>query len=90
MTKSLKDYFQYGLAAVLVIGEFVVIGMMIWLLMSKANGAIPLDPILLNIVSGLILGYHSAFMIVVGFYFGSSKGSSEKNELISGQKPKEG
>lgn len=31
----------------------------------------------------LKMAYHSAFMLVVGYFFGSSKGSSDKNDILA-------
>jgi hypothetical protein len=41
-----------------------------------------------GIDKSLVMAYHSAFMIVVGYFFGSSKGSADKNEFIN--KPPQG
>ncbi len=36
-----------------------------------------------GIDKSLVMAYHSAFMIVVGYFFGSSKGSADKNEIMA-------
>lgn len=79
MDKNIKDWFQYGLAAILILGYFVVL----WHLLSAAIPAENKDAV--NILFGILSG---AVGTVVGYFFGSSKGSSEKNDML-GTKPKE-
>ncbi len=75
-----KEVFLYILAGVIVTGEIAMIVMMlaVW-----KWGASTTDQGVVNLIYGLALGYHSAFMIVIGFYFGSSKGSSDKTALMA-------
>ena len=35
----------------------------------------------------LKMAYHSAFMLVIGYFFGSSRGSSDKNSIIANSTP---
>ena len=80
--KTFKDLFLYVLAAVVCIGE---IGMIIFMLVIWHKGASTVDSGVVNLIYGLALGYHSAFMIVMGYFFGSSKSSADKNDLLSGK-----
>ena len=83
MTKSLKEIFQYCLAALIVLGEFAAIYATIYILLKGfPQGA---DQSFMNIVSGLVLGYHSTFVIVVMYFFGSTMGSARKTEIMSEQ-----
>ena len=68
MNKSTKDIFMYVLGGVVVI-SFIVITV---LLLSK-----PEFKDSLNLVIGTWL---TAFGTVIGYFFGSSKGSHEKDE----------
>jgi len=79
MTKW-KEVFLYVLAGIIVAGE---IAMIIFMLVIWKNGASTVDQGVVNLIYGLALGYHSGFMIVLGFYFGSSKGSSDKTEMMA-------
>ena len=68
-----KQIFQYAFAALIGAALVVVIILLI-------NRTIPVEnkDVLLVVVGVLA----SAFTAVVGYFFGSSKGSSEKNELL--------
>jgi len=71
--KQAKDIFQYILGALITIGFFI-------LLLSLVYSTIPADnKDLLNLVVGSLIG---SFSTIVGYYFGSSKGSADKNELL--------
>lgn len=76
-----KEVFLYILAGVIVVGEIAMIVLMLYI---WKFGASTTDQGVINLIYGLALGYHSAFMIVIGFYFGSSKGSQDKNILLNG------
>jgi hypothetical protein len=80
--KTFKDLFLYILAAIVCMGE---IGMIIFMLVIWHKGASTVDAGVVNLIYGLALGYHSAFMIVMGYFFGSSKSSADKNDLLSGK-----
>jgi hypothetical protein len=74
MDKSTKDIFQYSLAALVVLGFFIVLG---GLLVS----AVPADnKSALDIALGALV---AGFTGVLGYFFGSSKGSSEKNDMLA-------
>ena len=74
-----KDIYMYFLGALIVTGMFVIIGLLVYKEMPTTNKD------LLNIVIGAFIG---AFLSVVGYFYGSSKGSADKTEIISeSQKP---
>lgn len=65
-----KDIYMYVLGAIVVIGFFVVLSFMIYI------GGYDKD---LSIVLGALI---AAFTMVISYFFGSSKGSSDKNDII--------
>jgi hypothetical protein len=74
MMKNTKDIFQYVLGGTIVIGFFLLLYMLI-------NNEIPVaNSEVLNLVIGALIG---SFATVVGYFYGSSKGSSEKTELLN-------
>ena len=72
--KTIKDIFQYGLGALIVIGFFVLL----YLLVSRTVPDVNKD--LLNLIVGALIG---SFSTIVGYFFGSSAGSAKKDETIS-------
>ena len=74
--KNAKDYFQYILGGLIVVGFFVLLYML-------AAKEVP-DPNkdLLNLVVGALIG---SFATVVGYFYGSSSSSAKKDEVISQQ-----
>jgi len=69
--KQVKEIYMYALGALIALGFFVV---MIYLIYSgKYDNAVML-------IIGALIG---AFSTVVGYFFGSSKGSADKTELLS-------
>lgn len=68
-----KELFMYILAIIIVVGIFVLLGILIVREVPVANKD------LLNIVVGAFI---SAFTLVIGYFFGSSKGSADKTELL--------
>ena len=84
MSTQLKEWLIYIFAAIIVLGEIAMIGfvLVIWMV-----GASTFDANVVNLIYGLALGYHSAFMIIIGYFFGSSKGSQDKNALIGKPSP---
>jgi hypothetical protein len=66
-----KDIFFYALGALIVIGFFVVLVVLMYT--SKSPESI-------NMTLGALL---AAFGTVVGYFYGSSKGSADKNDLIN-------
>jgi hypothetical protein len=70
-----KDLNLYILAWVVVGGFFLLTGLM--MVLPELNGA---NNAMVNIMFG---GLVSGFATVLGYFFGSSKGSSEKTQLLS-------
>ena len=68
-----KSIFQYVLGALIVVGFFVLMVVLVYTQVPDTNKD------LLNLVVGALIG---SFATVVGYFYGSSLGSSEKNELI--------
>ena len=73
MNKTIKDIYQYALGAIIIIGFFVF---MYILLKSEIAGN---NRDLLFLAAGTLL---SAFTTVVTYFYGSSKGSAEKDILL--------
>lgn len=82
MKNTWKDWFMMALAIVIVLGVLTdIIILMKWTVPGENKDALYL------ILGALISG----FTTVVSYFYGSSKGSSEKNELLktngNGNKP---
>lgn len=75
--KTLKEQFQYVLAIITVIVFFVLLGLMLFKAVPEANDK------LLYIAVGALIGIVQQ---VINYYFGSSKSSSEKTEIIANGK----
>lgn len=74
MDKSTKDQFQYGLGAGIVLAFFIVVGLLLFHPVPAENQRA--FDITLGALTGMLL-------TVVGYFFGSSKGSSEKNDMLA-------
>lgn len=74
---KIREVYFYTLGALIVIGFFVVL--ILLMVLNKNQESI-------NLVIGALLG---AFGSVVGYFFGSSKGSADKNEMVYNSTPKE-
>lgn len=72
-----KDIFQFGLGGLIVLGFFVLLGMLVLSAVPNEN----MD--LLNLVVGSLIG---SFATVVGYFYGSSAGSARKDEILSKNK----
>ena len=68
-----KNLFQYILGALLVLGFFTLLIILIFVDVPEVNKE------LLNIVVGALI---ASFTAVVGYFYGSSLGSAEKNEML--------
>jgi hypothetical protein len=68
-----NNIFQYALGTVIVVAFFVLLYILIKHEVPQANSG------LLNLIVGALL---TSFATVVGYFFGSSKGSAEKDEQI--------
>ena len=66
-----KEIFMYVLGAIIVIGFFATLIVMI------AKGGYESE---VNMIIGALIG---AFITVTGFFYGSSKGSSDKTEIMN-------
>ena len=71
---------QYILAGLIVLAYFILLYFLIFYAVPEGNQR------LLDIASGALL---MAFSGVVGYYFGSSKSSADKNQLLAQSKPAE-
>lgn len=72
--KTAKDIFQYALGAIIVISFFVLMIVLAYQTIPDENKDV------INLVIGALIG---AFSTVVGYFFGSSLGSSKKTELLN-------
>jgi uncharacterized BrkB/YihY/UPF0761 family membrane protein len=72
--KTAKDYFQYILGILIVAAFFAVIIFLMYVTIPERNKD------LLNILLGALI---ASFTTVKDYFFGSSKGSAEKTDLLS-------
>ena len=70
-----KEVFMYSLGALITLGFFATLAFLI------VSGKFPEA---VNLVIGTLL---TTFGTVVGYFFGSSKGSADKNEMILNSTP---
>jgi uncharacterized BrkB/YihY/UPF0761 family membrane protein len=73
MEKTLKEILMYVLGGIIVIGFFVLLFMMLYWGIPEGNKT------MFDILVGALVG---SFTTIVGYFYGSSKGSADKNELI--------
>lgn len=73
MKEFIKEAYMYFLGAVIVVGFFLLLYFLIYQTIPDNNKDI------LNIVVGALIG---SFTTVVGYFYGSSKGSADKNILL--------
>ena len=71
-----KEVFQYTLAIVIIAGILILVGILVRTEIPNENKD------LLNILIG---GFIAAFTSVIQYFFGSSKGSADKNDFIKNQ-----
>lgn len=71
-----KDIYMYALGALIVLGFFVILIVVFNSTMPDANKEIGF-----MVIGALV----AKFGDVVSYFFGSSKGSAEKNEMIRGK-----
>lgn len=76
MNTNSKEIFMYGLAAAVVLLVFAVIAVLMFRVTPPENSE------LLYTAIGLALGWGTN---VIGYFFGSSKSSADKNEIIDNQ-----
>lgn len=70
MTKNQKEVYMYSLGALIVIGFFTLV---IYKIYKNLDAQLEIGALL------------AAFGAVVGYFYGSSKGSSDKNEMLTKQ-----
>ena len=75
--EKLKEISQYVLAGMVALGFFVLIILLVKVEIPEANSDV------LNLVVGALIG---SFTTIVSYFFGSSKGSSDKTKMLGGQK----
>jgi hypothetical protein len=74
-----REIYMYVLGAIVVIGFFIIVRVVFKIEMPTANREIAL--ILVGVLA-------SKFGDVVSYFFGSSKGSSDKTEIMNKNNPK--
>ena len=75
-----KEVYMYALAALFVIGYFILIGLILTMVIPEQNKDIAL----------MLFGTLTAGVsLILGYFFGSSRGSEEKNKLLLQSKPPE-
>lgn len=75
LDKLWKQIFQYTLAAVVIVGTFWLFYLLLIHTVPEGNR----DALL--VVLGVLTG---AFASIVNYFFGSSKGSADKTEIMNG------
>lgn len=78
MKENVKQIFMYSLAGLLVVSILVLVGVLMFKPLPEPNKSI------LEIIMGSLI---SAFMAVVSYFFGSSKGSADKTQMIYNSTP---
>ena len=68
-----KNIFQYVLGGLITVGFFVLLYLLLLSAVPEENKEI------LNIVVGALIG---SFTSIVGYFYGSSLGSADKNDLL--------
>jgi len=71
---------MFVLGGLIVIGFFVLLGLLIFIDVPQANSD------LLNLVVGSLI---ASFTTIVGYFFGSSKSSADKTEILNKTNGKE-
>ena len=75
--ENAKEIYQYVLGGLIAVGFMVLLGLLIYKGVPETNKD------LLNITVGALIG---SFSTLVGYFFGSSKGSADKNRLLNEKK----
>lgn len=68
---------MYILGAFIALGTFFLIGMLVYVVLK--NPDTPLKDVLVMAIGSLL----AAFGLVVGYFYGSSKGSADKSDAIN-------
>ena len=74
---KIDNIFTYVLASSIVVGFFALLYLLIVKSVPETNSEV------LNMTIGALIG---CFTAIVGYYFGSSKGSKEKTDIIAKEK----
>jgi drug/metabolite transporter (DMT)-like permease len=77
MKSKVKELFMYVLGALIVLGTFVLIAMLVLVILKHPES--PLKDTLVLAIGALL----AAFGGVVNYFYGSSKGSADKSEAIN-------
>lgn len=78
MTKDTKDRFQYYFGATIMVLLFINIGLLYFKEIPKGNAST------IYLTIGIVLGWGS---MIVGWFFQSTKGSSDKTEMLANSTP---
>lgn len=70
-----KEIFMYILGGLVVVGFFAVLVYLIYVGTFEST---------INLAIGALIG---AFASIVGYFYGSSKGSADKNQMLRDKKP---
>ena len=73
MKEFIKEGYMYLLGAIIVVGFFFLLYLLVYQQIPVENKDI------LNIVVGALIG---SFTTVVGYFYGSSKSSADKTEML--------
>lgn len=74
-----RELFMYILGAFIALGTFTLIGLLVLVVLKHPES--PLKDTLTLAIGSLL----AAFGLVVGYFYGSSKGSADKSEAINGK-----
>ena len=74
-----KDVFFYSIGALFIIGFFACLAILIWRGMPQMDGAT------LAILSSMFGCLIAGVSTILGYFYGSSKGSADKNDLLKTQ-----
>jgi drug/metabolite transporter (DMT)-like permease len=78
MKKTTKDWFLYGLATIIVLAMFILVGILIFVEIKPQN-----EQLLVLILGQLI----AAFLTVINYFYSSSKGSADKTDMLAKTQP---
>lgn len=80
MTTNQKDIFQYVFGAIIALCFFLLVVALTFKVIPDGNKSV------LELVVGALIG---SFTTVVGYFFGSSRGSAEKSEMLRTMVPRD-
>lgn len=76
-TMKTRNIMMYVLGALIILAFFGLLGLLVLYPVPEKNNQV------LTIAVGALI---TSFSMVVGYFYGSSKGSADKNELLNGTK----